>query len=375
MKKMRDLFIRKKKQVRPLEAIQVGISPCCNLKCTFCPTTFIHEKNARIMNIEDFSLLKPYFSWANWIYLQGWGEPLLNKNIWEMASLVKASDAKVGFTTNGTLMGTEVSENLVKNNIDIISVSIAGDASASHNKLRKGSEFTTIIKNIKALVSMKNRYNSPTPKISLSYMLTKESILHLPDTVKLAHDIGADDLYAINLDYVFSYETNESKIFTWGEKPRQDYANIMAESKKIAAERKFSFRSYLLSMEEQEPVCELDPNRFVFVTDDGDITPCTYLGRTINPRVFQDKLINLPRKTFGNIKDNSFEEIWNSADYMEFRSKFTVRLEEYKLLMNTYADYEPSLIILKQAEKRYSEALEKNPLPIECQSCPKAYGI
>lgn len=375
MKKLYNLFIGKKKQVRPLEAIQVGISPFCNLKCTFCPTTFINEKNAQLMTLEDFSLLKPYFSWANWIYLQGWGEPLLNKNIWEMAYLVKESNTKVGFTTNGTLLDNDVAESLIMNKIDMISVSVAGDASEIHNKLRVGSEFTTIIHNIKVLVDLKNKYNSPTPKISLSYMLTKESILHLPDTVKLAHNIGADDLYAINLDYVFSHEANENKVFTWGEKPKEDYTNIIKQSKKIATERNFSFRSYLLSMEKQEPVCELNPNRFVFVADDGDIAPCTYLGRNINPKVFQDKLIHLPRKTFGNIKVNSFEEIWNSTEYIEFRDKFNLRLEIYNQLISSYTDYEPSLIRISDAEKRYEEALQKNPLPLECQSCPKAFGI
>ncbi len=292
-----------------------------------------------------------------------------------MAALVKGADTKVGFTTNGTLITAEVAEKLIRNRIDMISVSVAGDASELHNKLRKGSDFTTIINNIKALVSMKNRYNSSTPNISLSYMLTKESILHLPETVKLAHDIGADDLYAINLDYVFSHEANENKVFTWGGKPQEDYANIISESKRIAAERNFSFRSYLLSMEEQEAVCELNPNRFAFVADDGDIAPCTYLGRKTNPRVFQDKLIHLPRKTFGNIKTNSFQQIWDSADYREFRNKFNVRLEEYNLLISAYTDHEPSLMRIKDAEKRYVEALRNNPLPIECQSCPKTYGI
>ncbi len=54
MKILRDFFIVKKKQERPLEAIQVGISPYCNLKCTFCPTTFIDEKDSKLMTLEDF---------------------------------------------------------------------------------------------------------------------------------------------------------------------------------------------------------------------------------------------------------------------------------------------------------------------------------
>lgn len=375
MIKLRELFLGKKRIQRPLEAIQVGISPICNLKCTFCPTTFIPEEKADFMTFEDFSLLEPYFSWTNWVYLQGWGEPLLNKNIWEMAALVKASGTKVGFTTNGTLLYEEIAQRLIKDKIDLVSISIAGDASEIHNKLRKGSEFTTIINNVKYLVNLKKKFSSATPKLSLSYMLTKDSIMYLPETVKLAHKIGADDLYAINLDYVFSTEANENKVFNWGGKPLEEHERIIAESKKIAAELNFSFRNYLLSMEEQEAVCELNPNRFVFITADGDVTPCTYLGRKINPRIYKGKLIELPRKTFGNIKVNTFEEIWERADYQEFRNKFTVRLQEYNMLMDAFTSHEPNLLRIKEAEKKYAEGLRKNPLPLECQSCPKAYGI
>ena len=161
MSLLRDFFFGKpkeKKVERPLEALQVGISPICNLTCTFCPTTYIPEENAKLMTLEDFSLLEPYFSWTNWVYLQGWGEPLLNENFWEMAAMVKASDTKVGFTTNGTLLDEEAAQRLITDGIDLISVSLAGDASEIHNSLRRGSEFTTIINNIKHFESVGSNY-------------------------------------------------------------------------------------------------------------------------------------------------------------------------------------------------------------------------
>ena len=366
---------REKKVARPLEAIQIGISPICNLKCTFCPTTFIPEENAKLMTLEDFSLLKPYFSWANWIYLQGWGEPLLNKDFWEMAAMAKDSDTKVGFTTNGMLLDEEVAQQIIRDKIDLVSISVAGDASEIHNSLRVGSEFTAIIDNIKYLINLREKLGSDTPKVSLSYMLTKDSIKHLPDTIKLADEIGADDLYAINIDCVFSHEADENKVFNWGEKPHKDHEKIVMNSILLASDLGLSFRHYLLDMKEQAPVCELDPNKFVFVTADGDVTPCTALGRKVNSRIYEGKQIELPRKTFGNIKDNTFEEIWNKTDYQEFRKNFITRLEEYNILIATFADNEPTPIRLKETQERYENALKNNPLPAECQSCPKAYGL
>ena len=378
MSLLRDFFFGKpkeKKVERPLEALQVGISPICNLTCTFCPTTYIPEENAKLMTLEDFSLLESYFSWTNWVYLQGWGEPLLNENFWEMAAMVKASDTKVGFTTNGTLLDEEAAQRLITDGIDLISVSLAGDASEIHNSLRRGSEFTTIINNIKHLIDLKKKLGSATPKVSLSYMLTKDSIKHLPATIKLAHEIGADDLYAINIDCVFSHEADENKVFNWGEKPHKDHEKIIVDCILLAQDLNLSFRHYLLDLKEQSPICELNPNKFVFITADGDVTPCTALGRKVNPRVYDGKLTELPRKTFGNIRTNTFEEIWNRADYQEFRKNFNIRLEEYNIFIDAFADNDPTPVLLKETEARYDNALKNNPLPPECQSCPKAYGL
>ncbi|MEW6623645.1 MAG: radical SAM protein [Bacillota bacterium] len=376
MKKLFKLFEKRpQRQEKILEAMQVGISPVCNLKCTFCPTTHYPENNQEMISMELFNKLKPYFSWANWIYLQGWGEPLLNKNIWEMIKLVKEADCQVGFTTNGVLLTPEVREKILKFGVNLVSISIAGDTPQTHNKLRMGSELEKIMHNVENLIILKQRHNSSLPKVSLSYMLTTESIHHLPAALRRVIEIGADDLYAINLDYVFSWEADANKAFTWGKDPSEEYLELIARAKGIAMEKNFSFRSYLLSLKEEEPACELNPNKFVFITADGDVAPCTYLGRKINPRIYRDELIEIPCKSFGNINKETFEEIWHKPDYKEFRHKFALRLNKFEKLMKFYSEHEPSLIRIRQAEEDYNTFLIDNPLPEECQSCPKRFGI
>ena len=59
----------------------------------------------------------------------------------------------------------------------------------------------------------------------------------------------------------------------------------------------------------------------------------------------------MPRKTFGNINTNTFQEIREKADYQEFRNRFTVRLQEYNMLMSAFTDHEPNLLRIKEAGK------------------------
>jgi MoaA/NifB/PqqE/SkfB family radical SAM enzyme len=360
---------------KPLEAMQIGISSTCNLNCTFCPTSFIQENNKKQMPLDLFKKLIPFFGWTKWVYLQGWGEPLLNKDIWEMTNLIKKADTKVGFTTNGTLLNNDVIEKIIEYQVDLVSVSIAGDSPEVHNKLRKGSDFGNIIENVEKLIKIKKQHNALLPKVSLSYMLTKETIEHLPDMVDLACKINVDDLYATNLDYVFNEHANDNKIFSWDAEPNKHYLKIISKAKDIANKSEFSFRHYDISFKEQHPVCELDPSRFVFITNDGNVTPCTYLGRKINPRIYKDQKFDVPLKSFGNINEQTFEEIWNSKDYTEFRRIFSERNRIYNQILEELAEAEPSLIILEESERKFAKLFKEYPLPEACQGCTKIFGV
>ncbi|MGI6677518.1 MAG: radical SAM protein [Dehalobacterium sp.] len=92
MKNQSGIFKRKPlPKVKDIEAMQIEISSFCNLHCKFCPTRYINEAGEKnLMTLQVFEKLLPYFDRAKWVYLQGWGEPLLNKDIWKMARLAKA---------------------------------------------------------------------------------------------------------------------------------------------------------------------------------------------------------------------------------------------------------------------------------------------
>ncbi|WP_180371605.1 radical SAM protein [Neomoorella thermoacetica] len=60
------------------------------------------------------------------IYFQGWGEPLLHPRLFDMMQAAKEQGRRVGFTTNGILLGTAVLERLVEMQSDILGLSVAG---------------------------------------------------------------------------------------------------------------------------------------------------------------------------------------------------------------------------------------------------------
>ncbi len=64
--------------------------------------------------------------------------------------------------------------------------------------------------------------------------------------------------------------------------------------------------------------CSFIENEATFITPNGDVMPCHFLWHTYSCLVSKDD-IQVQEKIFGNILENSLENIWQSKEYEEFR--------------------------------------------------------
>jgi len=70
-----------------LDWIQVEVTTCCNSACSYCPHIAMGAcLPNRHMPLDLFRELIPFIKYTKLIYLQGWGEPLLNQDLFEMGS-------------------------------------------------------------------------------------------------------------------------------------------------------------------------------------------------------------------------------------------------------------------------------------------------
>ena len=112
---LQHLFGKFEANQAPLSVLQVEVTTRCQLKCAFCPNCVLGDQWVR----GDFSWelyrdgLAPHFSGVNWVYLQGWGEPLLHPRFWDMFRLAKEKAGHVGFTSNGILLNGKQAQRLV----------------------------------------------------------------------------------------------------------------------------------------------------------------------------------------------------------------------------------------------------------------------
>ena len=103
------------------------------------------------------------------VHLQGWGEPLLHPDFFQMTALARKAGCAVSTTTCGSGMNADLAERLVASGIDIIGFSLAGTDAAS-NAARAGVAFETVCAAIEQLQQVRRARQGVHLEIHIAYL-------------------------------------------------------------------------------------------------------------------------------------------------------------------------------------------------------------
>jgi MoaA/NifB/PqqE/SkfB family radical SAM enzyme len=135
--------------------------------------------------------------------LQGLGEPLLSPYLPEMIAAAVRRDIRFGFNTNATLLNRRRAAELVASGLDWLHVSLDGATPASHEAIREGAHFDTVVANLAGLVAAKRQAGSTKPWIRVVFVAMRDNVAELPALVRLLGEIGVDELRVQNLSHSF----------------------------------------------------------------------------------------------------------------------------------------------------------------------------
>jgi MoaA/NifB/PqqE/SkfB family radical SAM enzyme len=353
----------RREPARAFEAFQIEVTSRCNLKCVMCPVTvFAEHWRARDMSWETFERVAEAFARVRWVHLQGWGEPLLHRRIFDMIARAKSAGCKVGFTTNGTRLTAQKGARLLDLGLDLMAVSIAGATPATHAAIRVGSDLAKLAENLRRFLRLRAERRNPLPKVEVFYLMTPSNLAELPRAVELAAELGADELVATNLDYVMTGGLDALRAYS-ASPPARAGREALDQARAAARRTGIAFRPYPLQFREMA-LCELNPLKLLYISGDGSVSPCVYTslaGQSELPRVFEGRSLETPAVSFGNVNEQPLMAIWESAPYREFRGRFAKRVAGAGLAMLGAA--------------AGAAADEEVPAPEPCRTCPKLYGV
>lgn len=177
----------KKAKLRPFPSnIFLEVTNACNLKCIMCPSKDMRRERGFM----EFGLFKKAIDECSQygkitINLHMFGEPLLHPELAEMIRYIKGKgNIKVAFSTNATLLNESISKGLIESGLDGIHFSIDGATKETAEKVRPGSNFDQVVKNISDFLEMKRQLNSKNPVVEIQIIEMEETKEEIKEFLK-----------------------------------------------------------------------------------------------------------------------------------------------------------------------------------------------
>lgn len=347
---------------RPYHLFQVEPSLACNLGCVMCPWREMRPELA-VMSWDVFSRIAENFHQTEGVDFTGGGEPTLNPRLVDMIRVAKRAGCEVGFSTNGTLVDADMAASLIFLQLDWISFSIDGATAETYEAIRQGSDFERVIGNIEGLHRLKVAQGSKNPKMMMVLVMMPENYQQLPAYVELAHSLGVEQVIAKNLDVILKQEDDSRRLFHHAETDRAvDLEPVFTEAQKQARRLGVNLRVYAMQPQELA-VCDHNPLHSLFFNWAGYVSPCITLSYAEH-RIFDGRQHLVPCQRFGQIQEETLDQIWQRIEYQEFRRPFQVRVR---------LERQATIDLLMGEEKTGPPELPA--APEGCRTCYYLYGV
>ena len=275
-------------QLRPPFPIHVDyeLSFRCNLKCPICLMSLPLDERRRhgdpaqtlsldtIKGLLDEGAAKGQMA----VGLNGICEPLLSPDLPEIVRYARQIGMlDVMFNTNGLLLDSPMAKELIHAGLTRIMISLDAATQDTYDKIRKGSDFETVSRNIRQMVDIRNRLGRALPIIRVSFCITSLNEHELGDFIAQWQDTA--DFFSI-----------------------QQYGNTFDGDQLSRGDRLFPVDHPY--QPDATPRCG-QPWKRLMIRHDGNVMPCCDAsGLSLH---------------IGNIYEQSLEEIWLGREAQALR--------------------------------------------------------
>jgi heme b synthase len=337
------------KQIADLRMVAWELTRSCNLACSHCRASSQYGPYPDELTTDEcFKIIDEIVSFSKPIVILTGGEPLLRKDVFEIAAYGKSKGMIMVMAPNGTLLTDENVKKIISTGIKRISISLDGPDEAVHDRLR---QVPGAFK--QACVGIE-RAKKAGLEFQINSTITKRNIKLLPQIIKLAKDLGAKAHHIFLL-----VPTGRAKDMIDEELSAKEYEEtlkLLAKEKKDSSlEIKITCAPHFNRILLQEHVGAAPALKgrgcmggvsFCFISHRGELQPCGYLElKCGNTRKEGFKKAWLESEVFNNIRDWSKYE--GKCGICEFkgvcggcRARAYVKFDNY-LGEEPFCTYEP----------------------------------
>lgn len=313
--------------MRPLPSfLQIEPVGECNLRCQMCPIQFRREGRPygppAFMDFALYCRLVEQFDDLEHLHLQGLGEPFMHPRFFDMVRFAAARGVRVSTNTNMTLLTAARAEQCVSSGLAELHVSLDAPSAATYEAIRVRANFAKVLRNLARIVELKKKLNKAQPSIRIVVVAMRKNLFELTELVELAAQYDVRTIFVQHLCHDFGEATlpahyQPMRAFIDEQSLLNEDDAVVTAAFDRARERALAL-DIDLRLPDVEPVahpvgtpgierCDW-PWRGAYVSYTGEAMPCCMVATP-------------DRINFGNMVQDGAFQIWNNAEYQNFRAQ------------------------------------------------------
>ena len=294
--------------------LQLEVTSRCNLKCSACLRTHVPLQPDADLTLADYRRIVAGLPSLQRVAFQLNGEPLLCDDLFGMIREASAAGIDTVLNTNGTLLDARRRSELLASGLHELRVSLDGATPETVSQMAGADVLQRVSERVGALIQ--ERGSAATPRVSLWMVAARRTVADLPDLVRLAARLGADEVYLQRL--VLTGRGAATREESLHGRVDADVEAAIDEATRIAAQTGVALRasgrrplreSLTPSVEANPSIGCWRPWRSAVVAADGRVLPCCIAS-------FTEPYETLSR---GDLGRETWAEIWNGEPYRAMR--------------------------------------------------------
>lgn len=289
------------------QVLFVELTENCNFGCDMCRAAgpFDSTKN---MGFDLYRrIADELFPYAQIVDLRGWGESTILKSFPSFVDYAAQFGCRLRIVTNLSVMNDDLWRYLVELDF-IIAVSFDASSPATFSQLRRGAKLDRILQNLQTMIDHCRKLGKSTEGIYLNVVIQSSALSEIEEILGKANNLGLQRVHLQPVSLPPSHPFHLSRRFA-------ELATILGRVQNLADELGLTVvlgaaLDDRLALGAYAAKTCIHPWMYCYVNYQGEVGFC-------------DHLIGTPAKEYliGDLRRNTFRDIWNSEKYRELRAQ------------------------------------------------------
>lgn len=276
----------------------------CNLRCPECPSGL--RAFSRPTGMLSEALFREVIDQVanRLIYLTFYfqGEPYLNANFLNMVHYASGKGIYTATSTNAHFLTDERARQTVESGLDRLIISIDGATQQTYQAYRVGGRLEKVLEGTTNILKWKKKLQSATPHVIFQFLVVRPNEHQVADIYQLARQLGVNEV-KLKTAQIYNYRTG---------------SELMPVNEKYSRYKKLPDGTYALKNRLDDHCWKMWHS--CVITWDGKVVPCCF-----------DKDAH---HVLGDLRKQSFGEIWKGQDYKIFRAQLLQARSKIEMCAN-----------------------------------------